>query len=309
MPTTTKCVIRSIRSVRELGVRYNSTQSSENTLHLNPHVWEGLPADRIFELHNLRKDSLKQNYNPNDDERRAILSTFTSLTKKKAPLDYVYEIDNFKERYMNNTPVKLRGLPPKKSNVEVVASGQTPHDLRRRQELNRVSAFEMPLLAKLRQPYVPESDEETPIELTYYTDFSNEANSSNRRVTLSVALKHLQLNENQTRKFMILAGNKFNHNTKVLKFTIDEYPEPTQNARAAAEKFAKLLNASKDLSDDFSDIPVDTRHTKPWKPSVQFPKEWRRPQDAPVVQNNIMKKLVEHVKQKKDEQYVSKFSP
>lgn len=290
-------------------IRYNSSQSKKDALYLNPHAWEGLPADRIFELHNLRKDSLKENYNPNDEERRAILSTFKSLGNVRPSLDYVYEIDNFKEKYMNNTPVNLRGLPPKRSNVNVVDSGQTPHDLRRRDHLNRVSAFEMPLLAKLRQPYKPKTNKETPIKLTYHSDFSNESNSSNRKVTLSVFINDLDLNEKQQRKFMILSGNKFNHNTKTLKFSVDENPEPTQNARIIVSRFNRLLKESKDLTDDFSDIPIDTRHTKPVKKQVEFPDEWKRPQDAPVVQHNIIRRLVDHVKDKKDEKFVSKYTP
>lgn len=286
-------------------VRFNSS----TPLYLNPHAWHGLPADRIFELHNLRKDALKENYNPNDEERRAILSTFQSLGKVRPGLDYVYEIDNFKEKYMNNTPVNLRGLPPKRSNVNVVASGKTAHDLRRREHLNRISAFEMPLLAKLRQPYVPKSDQETPVKLTYHTDFSNESNSSNRKVTVQVLLKDLDLNEKQQRKFMILAGNKFNHNTQTLKFSVDENAEPTQNARLIMQRFQRLVTEAKDLTDDFSDIPVDTRHSKPKAVKAQFPEEWKRPQDAPVVQHNIVRKLVDRVKEKKDEEYVKRFTP
>lgn len=298
-----------LRTVNQVKVRYNSKASNEETLHLNPHAWEGLPADRIFELHNLRKDALKENYNPNDEERRAILSTFTSLSKTRPGLDYVYEIDNFKERYMNSTPVNQRGLPPKRSNVNVVASGQTPHDLRRREHLTRISAFEMPLLAKLREEYQPKSDKENPVRLTYYTDFSNESNSSNRKVTLQVSLKDLDLTEPQQRKFIILSGNKFNHNTKCLKFSVDEHPEPTQNAKLIMERFNRLLKESRDLTDDFADIPIDTRHSKPVKPKAKFPDSWKKPENAPVAQFDIVKKLVEHVKLKKDEQYVAGFKP
>lgn len=299
-------ISQSSSSLTRLAIRQNS---SSTPLHLNPHAWEGLPADRIFELHNLRKDALKENYNPNDDERRAILSTFPALSKQKLSLDYVYEIDNFKERYMNNTPVSQRGLPPNKSNVEVVANGATPHIQRKRDHLTQIMAFEMPLLAKLRQEYKAPHALRHPITLTYNTDFSNESNSSNCKVTLSVKLKHLKLDEKQRKKFMILAGNKFNHQTKTLKFSVDEQTEPTQNAVIIMERFNKLLAASKDLKDDFSDIPVDKRHTKPKKKVAVFPNEWKRPQDAPIARNNIIKYLVEEVKQQKDKKFVSQYTP
>lgn len=293
----------SVRTVRQ--IRFNS----KTPLYLNPHAWENLPADRIFELHNLRKDALKENYNPNDEERRAILSTFQDLSKVKPTLDYVYEIDNFKERFMNNTPARLRGLPPKRSNVNVVPSTKTLHDERRKDHLNRVMAFEMPLLAKYRQPYTPKTNKETPIKLTYHSDFSNSSNNSNRKVTLTVELKDLQLNEKQQKKFIILAGNKINHDTNILKFSVDESEQPTQNARIIVGRFNKLMEAAKDLTDDFADIPIDIRSTISKKKVPVFPKEWKKPQDAPVASHNITRKLVDLVKAKKDETYVSTFKP
>ncbi|CAH6718214.1 37S ribosomal protein S24, mitochondrial [[Candida] jaroonii] len=293
----------SVKAVRQ--IRFNSN----TPLYLNPHTWENLPADRIFELHNLRKDALKENYNPNDEERRAILSTFQDLSKVKPTLDYVYEIDNFKERFMNNTPARLRGLPPKRSNVNVVPSTKTLHDERRKDHLNKVMAFEMPLLAKYRQPYTPKTNKETPIKLTYHSDFSNDSNNSNRKVTLTVALKDLALNEKQQKKFIILSGNKINHETNILKFSVDESEQPTQNARIIVERFNKLVEAAKDLTDDFADIPIDIRSTKMKKKLPVFPKEWKKPQDAPIVSHNITRKLVDLVKSKKDDSYVSTFKP
>lgn len=290
-------------------VRFNSSKAEKGLLYLNPHEWEGLDADRIFELHNLRKDELKENYNPNDEERRAILSTFQSLRRTRPTLDYVYEIDNFKERYMNNTPAILRGLPPKLSNVEVLSSGKSKHNLRRIENLNRVMAFEMPLLAKLRQPYVPKTDKELPIKFTYLTDFTNTSSSANRKVYLAVKLEDLDLNPSQQRKFKILSGNKFNHNTQILRFSVDESQEPTQNARIAFERFSKLYEAAKDLTDDFKDVPIDTRHTKAYKPKPKFPEEWNKPENSPVVKYNITRKLVDLVIEKKDKEYVDKFLP
>ena len=39
-------------------------------------------------------------------KRTAILSTISSLVPNKPPLDYAFEIENFKERLMNNTLCK-----------------------------------------------------------------------------------------------------------------------------------------------------------------------------------------------------------
>lgn len=292
------------------------TLKSEQPLYLNPHAWKGLPADRIFELHNLRKTVLGDKYVPNDEERNAILSTVTELGKKTKPeLEYVYALDHFKEGHMNNTPVNLRGLPPQKTGIQVIKQGETSHKARKVEILNNISAFEMPLLAKYRQEYKPTSNTESPITLRFGDDFSNESTAFNRKVTLICEIQDLSLNEAQERKFKILSGQRFDHYKGELRITSSNYPEATQNAKWVVETFNKLLEASKDLTDDFSDIPVDTRHTKAQlnirkvKPRFEYPEEWKRPEDAPVKKFKIVRKLVDDVMSKKDQEYLKEFSP
>ena len=53
------------------------------------------------------------------------------------PLDYAFEIENFKERLMNNTPMQDRGKPQKLSNQYVINSGAVPHQRRRIEQLTR----------------------------------------------------------------------------------------------------------------------------------------------------------------------------
>lgn len=301
---------RLITRACQLGRFYSSNVGEEQPLYLNPHKWEGLPADQIFELHNLRKESLGEKYNPDDAERSAILSTIVALKQKKPTLDYTYEIENFKERHMTNTPVAQRGLPPKYSNIPVIDAGKTPHEKRRIEHLTRVSAYEMPLLAKFRQEYKPQTNQENPIKLSFNTDFTDNNNGFNRTVTLSCRIEDLELNEQQTRKFKILAGNKFNHNKNLFKFSSNQHPEATQNARWLVQTFNKLLNESKDLSKEtFDDIPIDTRHNKSKKVKPQFPESWKRPEDAPISQHNVVRKLVNEVKENKDKKFLSQFTP
>lgn len=278
-------------------------------LYLNPHAWKGLSADRIFELHKARQEALGEKYNPNDAERNAILSTIESLSAGKSALEYSYEIDNFKERHMNNTPVNLRGLPPRKSNINVIPRGATPHEARKREQIMRTCAYDMPLLAKYRQKYEPKPDAETPISLRFHSDFSDESNAYNRKVTLQCKLQDLNLNEQQQKKFKILSGNRFNHHENSVKFACSQYPVATQNARWLVDTFNRLLEQAKDLSDDFADIPVDTRHMHTKKSKPQFPESWKRPQDAPVDRHAIVGHLVDQVKAKKDQLYIEKYSP
>lgn len=300
----TRHATRSIRLGR--AVRFNST---DQPLYLNPHKWVGLPADQVFELHEMRKSALGDKYVPSDAERNAILSTIEALKVSKPTLAYGYEIDNFKEKLMNNTPSNLRGLPPKLSNVRVFDKGNTPHEQRRIDEIHRISAFEMPLLAKFRQGYHPVK-EQSVIQLTFGNDFTDNANSYNRKVTLTVDLDDLDLNPQQARKFKLLAGNKFDHNKMRLRFSTDRNADPTQNARWLGETFNKLLAEAKDLSKNtFDGVPVDTRHSKPLKAKPVFPEDWKKPQDAPVKKHRVVRKLVDSVKEKKDREYIKKISP
>lgn len=294
-----------------LGITFSRCVSSEaKPLYLNPHKWKGLPADQIFELHQLRKSALGEKYIPNNDERNAILSTFTELKSRSPALAYGYELDNFKERIMSNTPSNMRGLPPKMSNIRVFDKGETPHERRRNEQMHRISAYELPLLAKFRQQYKPSPPTQFPIRLTYNTDFTDEPNSTNRKVSLLVHLKDLVLNDQQAKKFMLLAGNKFNHNTKTFRFSTDRFEQSAQNARWLAETFNKLLAESKDLSkNNFDSVAVDTRHSKPTKAKSQFPESWKRPQDAPVKRHHIVRKYVDDVKRRKDEEYMKSLTP
>lgn len=299
--TAPRCV-RHVQSVRH--------NSSAQPLYLNPHKWAGLPADRIFELHEMRKTALGDKYVPNDAERLAILATFESLRAPKPVLTYGYELDNFKERVMNNTPSRLRGLPPKLSNIRVFDKGATPHEQRKIEQVHRVSAYEMPLLAKYRQAYQPRAAAETPLQFTFNTDFGDESNAANRKVALAVRLADLQLDQQQQRKFQLLAGNKYNHNTGVFRLATARFPEAMQNARWLAETFSRLLAEARDLTQNtFDDLPVDTRHTKAWKKVPEFPELWKRPQDAPVQRHRVVRTLVDAVKAKHDAEYVKSLTP
>lgn len=301
--------IRGARSVQV--ARFYSNKVSPDALFLNPHAWQGLPADQIFELQNLRKKYMGDAYSPNDEERTAVLSTISALANNPK-IGYAFEIDNFKERYMNNTPMKERGLPQKLSNQYVINKGSLPHEKRRIEHLNRICAYEMPLLAKYRQPYTPRPRTEAPIKLTYQTDFSNETNNKfNRRVLLSVELANLNLEPAQLHKFKVLAGDKLNTENDTFYLSSDKYREAAQNVNWLVDTFNKLLTEAKDLTEDFADIPVNTLPLKRTarKAEPKFPETWSRPQDAPIGKFGIVDKLVETVKQKADEKFLNQIKP
>ncbi|KAL7663998.1 Small ribosomal subunit protein mS35 [[Candida] zeylanoides] len=293
-----------------------TARAAEQPMYLNPHAWKGLPADRIFELHEMRKTALGDKYVPNDDERNAILSTVTQLGKRANPeLEYVYALDHFKERHMNNTPANLRGRPPQLTGIPVIKQGETPHLERKRQVLNTVSAFEMPLLAKFRQPYQPAEAHAAPLVLKYGDDFGNTDSVCNRKVSLKCAVKSLQLSEKQVRKLKVLAASRYDHARDEIRISSQHHAEAAQNARWLVETFGKLVAAAKDPADSLEDVPIDTRHTRAQlkilnhRPRAQFPSHWKRPQDAPVEKFKVVRKLVERVKAKKDEEYTTAYTP
>lgn len=288
----------------------NAKKADASALYLNPHKWVGLPADRVFELHNLRKTNLAEKYVPNNAERRAILSTVTSLKGGAPKLEYGYEIDNFKERVMNNTPSNLRGLPPKLSNQRVYDRGDLIHKERLKRETLRTAAFEMPLLAKYRQEYRPKETAQNPLKLTFQSDFSDSPNEFNSKVTLSVKLDDLNLKQDQQKKFILLSGKKFDQHSRTLEFSSIRFPESTQNARWLVETFNKLLKESKDLTkNDFKDIPINTKQHKPVKPVYAFPESWKRPQDAPMERHNVVQNYIQSYKEKKESEYIKSISP
>ncbi|KAI3403904.2 RSM24 [Candida oxycetoniae] len=276
----------------------STTKAKKPDLFLNPHAWKGLPADQIFQLHQMRKAYMGDAYNPTNEERTAILSTISSLSSNKPALDYSFEIENFKERVMNNTPMKERGKPQKLSNQFVINTGAAPHRERRIENLTRILAYETPLLAKYRQPYQPKSRKEAPIKLTFHSDFTEEtSNKNNRVVKLSVELKDLGLNQEQEHKFKILAGGRFRYDTNSFHLKCERYPEAAQNANWLTTTFNRLLSEAKDLSKEtFSDIPLDKRHMKIWSSKMDkpvFPESWKRVEDAPEKRHNIVNRLVE----------------
>ncbi|CAI5757549.1 unnamed protein product [Candida verbasci] len=301
-----------MKSVIPLARSFSTTICRLKPLYLNPHAWKDLPADQIFELHETRKKYLGDAYNPTNEERTAILSTVSSLVKNQPTLDYAYEIENFKERLMNNTPMKDRGKPQKLNNQFVIDNGAIPHNQRRIENLNRVAAFEIPLLAKYRQPYQPKPKYQTPLKLIYQSDFSNETNSQyNRLVKLEVKLRDLELDLKQEYKFKVLAGKHFNHDLNTFKLKSDRHAEVAQNVNYLVSTFNKLLTEAKDLTDDMSDVPLDKRHMKTiiGKKQPQFPKEWEKQEDAPVKRHRIIEHLIKERTRTVDESFINSLSP
>lgn len=70
-----------------------------------------------------------------------------------------------------------------------------------------------------------------------------------------------------------LAGPRYNPSSKLIKLSCEAFDLQAQNKRFLGQTIQALVDAAKDLKDDFEDVPFDFRHHKP-KKFFEFPKEW-----------------------------------
>ena len=175
---------------------------------------------------------------------------------------------------------------------ELPSQAQTLVQQHREQRFyNRLAAYELPKLVQYRQEYRRPSPKTNPV--TYrYTTYIGEDHPNSRKVVLSLKTKDLGLTEKEVHKFRLLARTRYDHTTDIFKMSTDRHPEAAQNARYLSDVLQRLIKEAKDVSDDFADVPLDTRHivarnlrrkTRDYK----FPEEWKRPQDAPKEMVNV----------------------
>ncbi|KAK9454778.1 mitochondrial ribosomal subunit protein-domain-containing protein [Dipodascopsis uninucleata] len=162
---------------------------------------------------------------------------------------------------------------------------------RRKRELNRVAAWEMPLLRKHATPYrVPTSDEVFEFR---YTSFMGHEHDAEAKVTVSfkasdVADVYFGDNaEEKTKrlhKLRLLARTRYNPESDIIHISSSKLPHSVQNKEYLVDTIKKLLTEAKDISrESFEDIPIDTRHIKPKKKIASFPEEWKRPGDYRIL--------------------------
>jgi small subunit ribosomal protein S35 len=177
---------------------------------------------------------------------------------------------------------------------------------RKQREYTRIAAYELPLLSEYARPYEPPKDDEA-IEFQYTTTLG-EGGPRDQKVVVRFNPYKLGLTEKQVHKLCLIAGTRYNYTKREVRMSSDKFPEQAQNKRHLADTIKRMIEAARDESDTFEDIPLDTRHTKamlarrrPLYPEHEFPKEWLRPQDAPkertdfatVLQRDIVAKHVQ----------------
>lgn len=266
----------------------NATSLSAN-LYQNPSKWKNLEHEQLLELHKERKAKLGGLYKPSVEEFEALLPTAKHLGISVAEFNKYYYATS--EQLEKELGIESRGdddigLEPYQFDELPSQAQLLVHQHREQRFYNRLAAYELPLLAQHRQEYRNPSIKTHPI--TYrYTTYLGEEHPNSAKVVLTVKTKDLGLNEKQLHKLRILARSRYDPSTDIFKMSSDRYPESAQNARYLNDILVKLIQESTNLTEDFSDIPLDTRHIsarklRKKKNNCKFPDEWKRPQDAPV---------------------------
>ncbi|KAJ5345002.1 hypothetical protein N7452_003006 [Penicillium brevicompactum] len=145
---------------------------------------------------------------------------------------------------------------------------------REMREYARITAWDMPMLSKLAQPFT--LPPQTHILRFRYTSFMGEEHPGECKVVVELASQDLvpkYLTEAQRQTFLKLAGVRYNPQTDIVRMSCAKFPESAQNKRYLGDIVNSLIKEAKE-GDSFADIPLDLRHHKP-KHRIQFPEEWK----------------------------------
>ncbi|GMG39455.1 unnamed protein product [Ambrosiozyma monospora] len=172
-------------------------------------------------------------------------------------------------------------------------------DFRDQLHFNRLAAYELPSLAKFRQPYIPPKASEKPV--TYrYTVYLGESHPAEKKVVLQLRVANLKLSEAEEHKFKLLAGSRYNYLNDEFKMSSDKFLEPAQNTTYLSDVLDDLIKEAKTNPEEFADVPLDKRHIiargakrqNKNKRNYKFPEEWKKPinkSDRGVDLNEMLK--------------------
>ncbi|KAI0778458.1 mitochondrial ribosomal subunit protein-domain-containing protein [Trametes elegans] len=169
----------------------------------------------------------------------------------------------------------------------------------------RLIEHEMPKLVAYRKPFVP-PDASHPLVVRSIS-YGGEPHPAAAKSTIVVPVARLPLkNDAAIHKFKVLAGVRWTPDPPTnsginaeegggehgfFKISCEDFPKAAMNLKWASDTLDRLLAAANNLSETFSDIPVDTRHIEArtrkakkgghiygrqtHRPTLKdFPKEW-----------------------------------
>ncbi|KAH8552942.1 mitochondrial ribosomal subunit protein-domain-containing protein [Umbelopsis sp. PMI_123] len=138
----------------------------------------------------------------------------------------------------------------------------------------RKAKYEIPKLSEHAKPFVPPNSSQI---LRFKTqNYMGEPHPVESKCVLNVKVDLLGLTDQERHKLLVLSGPRYNPETGELTLSSEKFPYVKQNKKYLSDLLDKLIVESKDTSDTFADIPLDTRHVKS-KKKLEFPAEWARP--------------------------------
>lgn len=125
------------------------------------------------------------------------------------------------------------------------------------------------------------------------------------KCVLNVKVEHLGLNASERHKLLVLSGPRYNPDNDELTLSSEKFPYVNQNKKYLSDLLDKIIAEAKvryicnilssifffhffksvffvpsqDTTENFADIPLDTRHVKS-KKKLEFPAEWARPKKS-----------------------------
>ncbi|KAJ2860383.1 37S ribosomal protein S24, mitochondrial [Coemansia aciculifera] len=96
---------------------------------------------------------------------------------------------------------------------------------------------------------------------------------SDRKVLLRVQVAQLGLKGPALRKFVLLAGSRYNPVTDELKMSESREPSSLLNKRRLADTLNALVAEANKKDDSFADVPLDFKYCD-YKPKAKFPLAW-----------------------------------
>ncbi|KAG2181173.1 hypothetical protein INT43_008755 [Umbelopsis isabellina] len=138
----------------------------------------------------------------------------------------------------------------------------------------RKTKYEIPKLGEHAKPFVPPTSSQI---LRFKThNYMGEPHPVESKCVLNVKVEHLGLNASERHKLLVLSGPRYNPDNDELTLSSEKFPYVNQNKKYLSDLLDKIIAEAKDTTDNFADIPLDTRHVKSRK-KLEFPAEWARP--------------------------------
>ncbi|CAG8356059.1 unnamed protein product [Penicillium salamii] len=229
-----------------------------------------------------------------DEENHHMVAEFNDPVKRAAAFSeidqLVQQIDKEEDIRFEETRSRLSGFwadgePDELGHVEdgdeeihddeMTAMAHAEIELHREmREYARITAWDMPMLNKLAQPFTLPPD--THILRFRYTTFMGEEHPGESKVVVELASQDLvpkYLTEAQRQTFLKLAGVRYNPQTDIVRMACAKYDHSAQNKRYLGDIVNHLIREAKE-GDSFADIPLDLRHHK-YKHRIQFPEAWK----------------------------------